>query len=128
MHDLDALLAEVDRHFDRAPEVQVCWASAKQLRETVGTPFNTWGLAWRTSAGRFIGINLRLKCAPRYVLKYLIFHERLHTVSPPRVSVNDLAEKRTFKHHRAFRLAERVWPDYVRANAWLDANESRVLR
>ena len=120
MHDLAALLAEVSRHFDRVPaNVHVSWASNAQLLKETGSAFEIWALAWNHADGLFIGINEQLRAAPKYVLKYLVFHELLHFVLRPRGRCH---------HHRAFRVAERVWPDYVRANAWLDANESRVLR
>ncbi len=51
---------------------------------------------------------------PRYVVEYLVFHEMLHARFPV-----EHRNHRRVVHSRAFRAAERAFPDYHRAIRWL---------
>ena len=110
-HDLDTLLAEVLTHFERPMHVYISWADPHEVRVDSQ---ECWAASWAHESGRFIVIANTCCNAPRYVVKYLIFHEYLHFEHPPRKTKAGYA-----KHHRAFRVAERIWSDYLRAEAWL---------
>ena len=76
---------------------------------------------WRCAEGNhWIGVSSRYRRAPRYVLQYLIFHEALHAKLPPRKYVASSAVR---LHHYAFRVAERLIPNYARAVAWLERHQ-----
>lgn len=51
---------------------------------------------------------------PRYVVEYLVFHEMLHARFPV-----EHRNHRRVVHSKAFREAEREFPDYNRAIRWL---------
>ena len=51
---------------------------------------------------------------PRYVVEYLVFHEMLHAEYPV-----ERRNHRRVVHSKAFREAERSFPDYERAARWL---------
>ena len=106
-HDLNSLLAEVLTHFRPMPPIHIAWADL--------TADEHCGQARWTDDGHFIGVGVQLQRAPKYVVRYLIFHEVLHFALPPRMGTKNLLH-----HHRAFRVAERIWPDYTRAAAWLE--------
>ncbi len=113
MHDLDAILADVSRHFDRLPPVHVAWVEPGKARPEYWCAADDWGCHVRENGAHFIGLAPELKRAPRYVVRYMLAHELLHIALPPRGRC---------AHHRAFRIAERLWPDFERANAWLDSH------
>jgi hypothetical protein len=118
-HDLDKVLADVLTHFrfDRPREIRVCWGPAVEMfhsgREC--SALVRWDPACEGAI--FIALSEKLRRAPRYVLAYLIFHECLHIDLPPRNGVLD--PTRWQFHHRAFRVAERIWPTYTKSNEWL---------
>ena len=60
---------------------------------------------------------------PRYVVEYLVYHEMLHARFP----VEHRAHRRVV-HTRAFREAERRFPDYTRAVQWLKRGAARGSR
>jgi hypothetical protein len=51
---------------------------------------------------------------PRYVVEYLVYHEMLHAQFPV-----ERRNQRRIVHSKAFREAERSFPDYERAARWL---------
>lgn len=60
---------------------------------------------------------------PRFFVRFIVFHEMLHHVEPPRVTPH-----RTEFHTPAFRARERAYPEYERSIAWERANLGRLLR
>ena len=54
------------------------------------------------------------RTVPRYVVEYLVYHEMLHAEFPV-----ERKNQRRVVHSRAFREAERSFPDYERAARWL---------
>lgn len=116
-HDLDTILAEVLTHFrfDRPREIRVCWGPrAEMVHERKRCSAL---VQWTYEGGFFIAIHEALRRAPNHVIAYLIFHECLHIALPPRCSVLDTS--RIHWHHRAFRVAELVWPTYTKSTEWL---------
>ena len=117
-------LAEVAQRLERFPEgVQICWVEPAQLAAQIpGSRFNFWAVCVcpkPASPFYMLGISTELRCAPAYVLRWLILHECLHVVIKPYVG-------RCHPYH--FRQAERSHPDYERANLWLDAHVNTVTK
>jgi hypothetical protein len=106
-HDLDAILADVLAPIEPKPEVHITWAPHTELADG-----EHWA-QWRkySELGHWIGIWVGLQKAPAYVVRYLVAHEVLHVLLPPRKGC---------AHHRGFRVAERMVPQYARATAWLE--------
>jgi predicted metal-dependent hydrolase len=107
VRDLEPILQRVvDVIGEPLPTIRVTWA---EPGHQLGTD---WAQCLLRPVGgeRWIAISTRAKRAPLYVLTYLVLHEVLHIACPPRGRC---------KHHKAFRVAERLWPDYCRANRWL---------
>ena len=112
-HDLDALLLEVLKKFDTlSKRVEISWVDLDSVDKGNFDENNHWAmcLLGHTEVA-FVGLHPRLMRAPKYVLRYLIFHEVLHLALPPHKGVC---------HHKAFRVAEKLCPDYTRANNWLE--------
>lgn len=113
-HDLGAIVATmIMKHFPGMPAVHVAWVVPAKARPEYWCADDDWGCHARVNGEHFIGLAPELARAPRYVVRYMIMHELLHIALPPRGRL---------AHHRAFRVAERLWPDYIRANRWLDAH------
>ena len=109
-HDLDEMLAHARQRILHMPSnVRITWAPDAELDEG-----NHWA-QWRhcRESGHWIGISDRLQDAPRYVVQFIVVHEALHTVFRMRGHI---------AHSRAFRVAEYLWPDYDRAERWLEAH------
>jgi len=119
-HDLDAILSEVLAHFAPMPTIHITWAE----HHDTAHHRDHWGQAWWTRDGRFIGISKRLRRAPKFVIRYVVFHEVLHMALLPRDSRAETWRKgdryRITWHHRAFRIAERLWPKRGLAEQWLE--------
>jgi hypothetical protein len=110
-HDLEAVLAEVLTHFWPLPHrIHIDWIDLDSVDPALFSEHNTWALCHGTKRALFIGLHPDLRGAPRYVVRYIVFHEVLHLAIPPH---------RGQVHTRAFNVAERLWSDYIRANHWL---------
>ena len=110
--DLDSLLLEVLKRFKGLPVVRVDWVDLDEVDPLLFAEEQDWACCFKTHDGAYcIGVHPRLRRAPLYVLRFLLFHEVLHVALPGHGKC---------VHHKAFRVAERLWPDYERANRWLD--------
>lgn len=112
MIDLPSVLLSVLQHFEHLPPIDIDWVDLDEVSGRDWTEGGCWGCCIWRGGRRYIGVSPELRRAPLYVVRYLVFHEVLHVALPP---------KGRCVHHRAFRVAERLWPDFVRANDWLDA-------
>lgn len=117
--DLDSILLEVLQMFEGlSKQVLVSWVDLDAVDKPDFDENNDWACCLLGHTGvAFVGIHPCLSQAPRYVLRYLVFHEVLHLALPPH-------GRNT--HHKAFRVAERLYPDYVRANEWLRKSYSKI--
>ena len=113
-HDLDATLLEVLTHFAKLPQITIDWVDLDEVGPSLFLEHGDYACCVEKEGAYFIGIHPAMKKAPKYVVRFLVFHEVLHVALPP---VGRQA------HHKAFRVAERVWPDCARADAWLDDPE-----
>ncbi len=75
---------------------------------------------------RVIRINPRLdqKFVPLWFLKYVLYHEMLHSVVPDEVD----SSGRRRVHTEEFDRRERAYPGYRRARRWEEENLARFLR
>ncbi len=75
---------------------------------------------------RIIRINPRLdqKFVPLWFLKYVLYHEMLHSVVPDEVD----SSGRRRVHTEEFNRRERQYPGYRRARRWEEENLARFLR
>jgi hypothetical protein len=60
---------------------------------------------------------------PTYVLEYLVYHEALHSIYPPR-----MIHGRFVKHTAEFRKTEKMFPRYMKSKDWLKKNGNRFIR
>jgi hypothetical protein len=88
-------------------QLHVDWVDLDDVDPAYFVELHEYACVTRVRGQWFIGLHPKFKVAPRYVVRYLIFHEVLHVAL------------QTFEHPRHFHVAERLWPDYQRANAWL---------
>src|SRR3954464_12651545 len=61
---------------------------------------------------------------PTWFLRYILYHEMLHSVVPDET----ISRNRRRVHTEEFNRRERQFPDYRRARRWEDENLSRFLR
>lgn len=61
---------------------------------------------------------------PVYFVLYVVYHEMLHHVCPPK---RDKKNKRRSTHHKTFRECEKNFDAYVIAKKWEKENKERVL-
>jgi hypothetical protein len=61
---------------------------------------------------------------PTFFVTTVLFHELLHAAMPPHKDERG----RWVKHSAAFRARERAYPDYERAERWLDQHISRLIK
>lgn len=122
MHDLSAILAEVLTHFAREPRSErdngsrsfpmrtrfvIDWIDLDEVEPEWFKEKREYACVTRVRGVWCIGIHPRLRRAPKRVIRYLIMHEVLHVALG------------CWNHPHMFGVAERLWPDYQWANAWL---------
>jgi hypothetical protein len=113
-HDLNAILIDVLTHFAPLRETPIIdWVDLDECDALDFDEHLDFACALNRAPGLWIGVHPALRGAPAYVLRYLVGHEVLHLALG------------VFDHPRSFFVAERLLPDYQRANAWLDAFEER---
>ncbi|EMM78178.1 YgjP-like metallopeptidase domain-containing protein [Leptospira santarosai] len=64
---------------------------------------------------------LSLESVPNFVLEYIVFHELLHVYFPV-----SRKKGRNVIHGKEFKIFEKKFPDYKRANAWLKSEFHRT--
>ncbi len=126
-HDLGALAEELRReHF------------ASEFETPGRLPPITWGRGSRGRArrslrlgscdpdGRLVRVHpvLDQPGVPRFFVRFVLHHELLHALIPPRQS----GDGRWIHHGREFRARERAYPDYERALRWEREHMNRLLR
>ena len=60
---------------------------------------------------------------PAWFVRFVLFHELLHAVMPPKLG----PDSRWVHHSHAFRRRERAYADYKKAIAWEEANMPRLI-
>lgn len=108
----DFLKREVKRDLEEASRRAAAALGVTMRRVSIRDPSSRWGSCSSTGV---LSYSWRLIFAPPYVLEYLAAHEVAHLVE--------------MNHSRRFwRLVEKVYPDYQRAKAWLDAHGAGLHR
>lgn len=125
-HDLAEIAADLRRSEPAA------------LAETLERwPTLGWGNVRRTGARRSIHLGtydadhhrvrvhrvLDQEAVPRFMVRFVVFHELLHAALPPRRG----EDGRMVYHGPEFRRRERSFPDFRRARAWEDEHIGRLL-
>jgi hypothetical protein len=133
-HDLDAILAELDRTCFEGTvgDVLVTWGRRPRAvvrargRARRGRQRGTIKLGSYSELERVVRVHPCLDRAwvPRYFVRYVVFHELLHHVVPS----DDGSGGRARLHPPAFLRRERQFSDYARAAAWERRNVERLLR
>lgn len=121
VHDLAALLVAQQPHLARPATPPIGWG-----RFAARGPARTLRLGSCTGGTNpVIRIHPVLDHAdvPDWFVGFVVFHELLHVVVPP-----VMVGTRRMVHGKAFLRAERVHPDFHRANAWEVANIRALLR
>jgi len=119
-HDLrDALAAQDREHFGRTFHGRIGWSRAPSTRVRKRIRLGSW-----SQEHRLIRVHPALDAAsvPAFVIGYVVFHEMLHAELGAVVA----GGRRRF-HTREFRRRERAHPDYLRAEAWIEANRDELL-
>ena len=121
--DLRAIFNDLNRrHFRRRLRgYKVVWGRRRKHRPREQFVFGTI-----QEEDRLIRINPALDqpFVPIWFLRYVLYHEMLHSVVPDET----LARNRRRVHTEEFNRREREFPDYRRARRWEDENLSRFLR
>ena len=126
-HDLAALAEELRReHFVAEFPAPADLPPITFGRGTPGRARRTLRLGSCEPDGRLVRIHpvLDQPGVPRFFVRFVLHHELLHAVIPPRPA----AGGRWIHHGPDFRARERAYPDYARARAWEDENIGRLLR
>lgn len=123
--DLAALYAEVNRAcFNGTVKAHITWGQNPQGRRRR----RSIRLGSYQPAQQVIRIHPLLDqgFVPRYVVRYIVFHEMLHAL----LGIEESETGRRRVHPPRFVAIERTYQDYARACAWIDdpANMSRLLR
>jgi len=121
--DLRAIFDDLnERHFrKRLRGYDVVWGSRRKHRPREQFVFGTI-----QEEDRLIRINRALDqpFVPLWFLRYVLYHEMLHSVVPDEI----LSRNRRRVHTEEFNRRERKFPDYRRARRWENENLSRFLR
>jgi hypothetical protein len=123
-HDLKHICQAVNqRYFDGQVTVNVTWARKQAARPSADR--RSIKLGSYTSRDRLIRVHPALDAAfvPRYFLEYIVYHEMLHHVLPPK-----LQNGRRELHGPEFLARERQFHDYRAALAWERENLAKLLR
>jgi hypothetical protein len=121
--DLRAIFDDLnDRHFaGRLRGYNVMWGRRRKHRPKEYFVFGTI-----QEEDRVIRINPALDqpFVPRWFLRYVLYHEMLHSVVPDKT----LSDGRRRVHTEQFHRLEREFPGYRRARRWEEENLARFLR
>jgi hypothetical protein len=121
--DLRAIFNDLNqRHFrNRLRGYKVVWGRRRKHR-----PIEQFVFGTIQEEDRVIRINPALDqpFVPPWFLRYILYHEMLHSVVPDET----LSRNRRRVHTEEFNRREREFPGYRRARRWEEENLSRFLR
>jgi len=126
-HDLAALAEELRReHFAAEFETSERLPPITWGRACLGRARRSLRLGSCDPDGRLVRIHpvLDQPGVPRFFVRFVLHHELLHAVLPPRKA----SDGRWIHHGREFRTRERAYPEYDRARRWEAQQMSRLLR
>jgi hypothetical protein len=123
-HDLREICQAINlRYFAGEVSVNITWARNQTGRPSSGR--RSIKLGSYTSRDRLIRVHPALDAAfvPRYFVEYIVYHEMLHHVLPPK-----LQNGRRELHGPGFLARERQFQDYQLALRWERENLGKLLR
>jgi hypothetical protein len=123
-HDLLEICQAINqRYFAGEASVNITWARHQTGRQSSGR--RSIKLGSYTSRDRLIRVHPALDAAfvPRFFVEYIVYHEMLHHVLPPK-----LQNGRRELHGPAFLARERQFQDYQAALDWERKNLGKLLR
>lgn len=118
--DLNEAFDKVNlRYFAGQLKISIAWSkhNAKKCRR-----YRTLGSY--CSVKKHIKIHPILKKCPDFFLEYVIYHEMLHHVLPPK---KDCLGRR-YVHHAEFKQQEKLFPDFEKAKKWEQDNMKILLQ
>jgi predicted metal-dependent hydrolase len=121
-HDLAAIYRAINqRYFDSSVDAHITWGRDPQLRRRR----RSIKLGSYTARDRLIRVHPALDSAyvPPFFVEYIVYHEMLHHVLPPKVT-----RGRRDLHGPTFQARERQFADYAQALQWERDNLDRLLR
>jgi hypothetical protein len=126
-HDLAALAEELRvEHFAAEFEAPARLPPITWGRGSAGRARRSLRLGSCNPDGRLVRIHpvLDQPGVPRFFVRFVLHHELLHALIPPRKA----SDGRWIHHGPDFRARERAYPDYERARCWEDEHMGRLLR
>lgn len=123
-YDLEPLARRVNEaFFGGRLEYRIAWGQRPRKRPR---PTRTITLGRCYCADRLIRIHpiLDNPHVPRFFVEFIVYHEMLHLVVPPRPGKGS----RALHHPKEFLALERQYPYYREAVAWQEANIDALLR
>lgn len=123
-HDLVAIHTEVNaRYFDGQVDARITWG--REGKSPRGPRRSSIKLGSYCARDRLIRVHPGLDAdfVPRFFVEYIVYHEMLHHVLPPKMRAG-----RRELHGREFQLRERMFPRYQEALRWERENLDRLLR
>lgn len=125
-HNLQSIFEALNaQYFDGRVKARITWA---RRGAAAGRQRRSIKLGSYNSRDELIRVHptLDAKWVPHFFVAYIVYHEMLHQVVPPRVS--GAGGSRRELHGRDFCRAERVFEQYDEAIAWEKQNLRRLLR
>lgn len=120
--DLKPLLEEINReYFDSSLSVAITWYGGHNTKSRSSVIFGQYD-----SPRKLVKIHRRLdgRYVPEYVLRFVIYHEMLHAIYPPKFE----GKERCMVHHPEFRRKEREFCDFKQATAWIERHKQRFFK
>jgi hypothetical protein len=121
-HDLSEIFHAINqRYFGDLVDARITWGRDAPTRRTR----RSIKLGSYTARERLIRVHpaLDAEFVPRFFIEYIVYHEMLHQVLPPK-----LQRGRRDLHGPAFKAREREFADYALALRWESDNLDRLLR
>lgn len=115
VYDLDEMFEEINREYFRGviPKPTMTWS----LRKT----YSILGHHDATHDTIVISRSLDSLKVPRFIVRYVVFHEMLHIYHPTKV-ING----KRFNHTPEFKRDERRFKEYKAAERWIEDNVSKL--
>jgi predicted metal-dependent hydrolase len=123
-HDLAAIFRAVNQHyFDNRVDIHITWGRDARARPRGAR--RSIKLGSYTSRERLVRVHPALDAAfvPRFFVEYIVYHEMLHHVLPPKTQ-----RGRRDLHGPTFKARERQFVEYDAALQWERENLDRLLR
>ena len=123
--DLREVRDQLNReHLGGELDVHITWGRAPSRRRRRGRSGFSVRLGTYYDRDNVVRIHrcLDRSDVPRYVVESVVYHEMLHAAVPP-----VMKNGRRHIHTPEFRRRERLFPDYQRAERWLDRNLKRLI-